>query len=109
MTIKERVLGAGTEDCKEACAFPEMASHCGAKLQPGSPCDDMRGYCDVFHKCRIVKPQGFLSRLQLFFGGEGLGQIVEFMAVSCGCRRTLNNVPPSSPLLISVSDGLTCA
>ncbi|XP_077564367.1 disintegrin and metalloproteinase domain-containing protein 10-like [Haemaphysalis longicornis] len=70
----------GTEDCKEACAFPEMASHCGAKLQPGSPCDDMRGYCDVFHKCRIVKPQGFLSRLQLFFGGEGLGQIVEFMA-----------------------------
>ncbi|KAH9368478.1 hypothetical protein HPB48_022179 [Haemaphysalis longicornis] len=67
------MLGAGTEDCKEACAFPEMASHCGAKLQPGSPCDDMRGYCDVFHKCRIVKPQGFLSRLQLFFGGEGLG------------------------------------
>ncbi|XP_050035654.2 disintegrin and metalloproteinase domain-containing protein 10-like [Dermacentor andersoni] len=65
-----------------------MASHCGAKLQPGSPCNDMRGYCDIFHKCRLVEPRGFLTRLQaFFFGGESVHTLYEFLAhhpiVSC--------------------------
>ncbi|KAH7951716.1 hypothetical protein HPB52_011705 [Rhipicephalus sanguineus] len=71
----------GSKECKVACAFSNMASHCGAKLQPGSPCNNMRGYCDVFHKCRLVEPRGFLTRLQGFFlGGESIDTLYEFVA-----------------------------
>ncbi|XP_065282358.1 disintegrin and metalloproteinase domain-containing protein 10-like [Dermacentor albipictus] len=78
----------GSSECKVACSFPKMASHCGAKLQPGSPCNDMRGYCDIFHKCRLVEPRGFLTRLQgFFFGGGSVHTLYEFLAhhpiVSC--------------------------
>lgn len=31
--------------------------------QPGSPCKDYLGYCDVFYKCRLVDSNGPLSRL----------------------------------------------
>lgn len=77
LTCQER----GSSECKVACAFPKMASHCGAKLQPGSPCNDMRGYCDIFHKCRLVEPRGFLTRLQAFFlAGESVDTLYEFVA-----------------------------
>ncbi|XP_076853321.1 disintegrin and metalloproteinase domain-containing protein 10 isoform X2 [Brachyhypopomus gauderio] len=33
-------------------------------LQPGSPCNDFRGYCDVFMKCRLVDADGPLARLK---------------------------------------------
>ncbi|XP_037574447.2 disintegrin and metalloproteinase domain-containing protein 10 [Dermacentor silvarum] len=92
LSIDEQCLltcqAPGSPKCKVACAFPEMASHCGAKLQPGSPCNDMRGYCDVFHKCRLVEPRGFLTRLgAFFFGGKSVNTLYEFLAhhpfVSC--------------------------
>ena len=33
-------------------------------LQPGSPCDNFAGYCDVFSKCRLVDADGPLRRLR---------------------------------------------
>uniref|UniRef100_A0A669FBJ6 Disintegrin and metalloproteinase domain-containing protein 10 n=1 Tax=Oreochromis niloticus TaxID=8128 RepID=A0A669FBJ6_ORENI len=33
-------------------------------LQPGSPCNDFKGYCDVFNKCRLVDADGPLARLK---------------------------------------------
>uniref|UniRef100_A0A3B3QJA2 Disintegrin and metalloproteinase domain-containing protein 10 n=1 Tax=Paramormyrops kingsleyae TaxID=1676925 RepID=A0A3B3QJA2_9TELE len=33
-------------------------------LQPGSPCNDFKGYCDVFMKCRLVDADGPLARLK---------------------------------------------
>ncbi|XP_049270198.1 disintegrin and metalloproteinase domain-containing protein 10-like [Rhipicephalus sanguineus] len=67
--------------CKLACAFPAMASYCGAKLQPGSPCNGLRGYCDVFHKCRPIIPSGFITSLSGFlFGSEPLAILYEFIA-----------------------------
>ena len=39
---------------------------------PGSPCDNLQGYCDVFHVCRRVDMAGPLLRLkQKFFTVEG--------------------------------------
>ncbi|XP_075748089.1 disintegrin and metalloproteinase domain-containing protein 10-like [Rhipicephalus microplus] len=85
LSISEQCLltcqAPGSKECEVACAFPIMASHCGAKLQPGSPCNDMRGYCDIFHKCRHVEPRGFLTRLQGFFlGGHSVDTLYEFVA-----------------------------
>lgn len=34
------------------------------KLQPGSPCNNFRGYCDVFLRCRLVDADGPLARLK---------------------------------------------
>ncbi|XP_015247315.1 PREDICTED: disintegrin and metalloproteinase domain-containing protein 10 [Cyprinodon variegatus] len=33
-------------------------------LQPGSPCNDFKGYCDVFSKCRLVDADGPLAKLK---------------------------------------------
>uniref|UniRef100_A0A8W8NJ34 Disintegrin domain-containing protein n=1 Tax=Magallana gigas TaxID=29159 RepID=A0A8W8NJ34_MAGGI len=42
----------------------------------GTPCDNYRGYCDVFHRCRGVDNDGPLERLKnLIFGEETLSSI----------------------------------
>ncbi|XP_070536198.1 disintegrin and metalloproteinase domain-containing protein 10-like [Ptychodera flava] len=33
-------------------------------MQPGAPCDNFQGYCDVFDKCRLVDADGPLARLK---------------------------------------------
>ncbi|XP_077994066.1 disintegrin and metalloproteinase domain-containing protein 10-like [Glandiceps talaboti] len=33
-------------------------------MQPGAPCDNFKGYCDVFDKCRQVDADGPLARLK---------------------------------------------
>ncbi|KAK7913093.1 hypothetical protein WMY93_013304 [Mugilogobius chulae] len=33
-------------------------------LQPGSPCNEYKGYCDVFMRCRLVDADGPLARLK---------------------------------------------
>ncbi|XP_021377836.1 disintegrin and metalloproteinase domain-containing protein 10-like isoform X2 [Mizuhopecten yessoensis] len=46
------------------------------KLQAGSPCDNYRGYCDVFHKCRGIDNDGPLARLKnLIFNEKTLQKI----------------------------------
>lgn len=64
--------------CTSSSKIPEMQNYTmqygelpidstdGTKIlfqQPGTPCDDYLGYCDVFYKCRLVDSNGPLSRL----------------------------------------------
>ncbi|KAH9368519.1 hypothetical protein HPB48_007816 [Haemaphysalis longicornis] len=66
---EERCLLACRKDapgseCKEACHFDQMAHLCHKRLQPGAACDNLHGYCDVFHRCRPLDAEGPLTRLQ---------------------------------------------
>ena len=52
-------------------------------LQPGSPCNDFRGYCDVFMKCRLVDADGPLARLkEAIFNPELYENIAEWIVAS---------------------------
>ncbi|XP_005111940.2 disintegrin and metalloproteinase domain-containing protein 10 [Aplysia californica] len=52
----------------------------GIQLPAGSPCDNFRGYCDVFHKCRGVDADGPLARLKnLIFDPETLENIQQWI------------------------------
>uniref|UniRef100_A0A3P8UNZ6 Disintegrin and metalloproteinase domain-containing protein 10 n=1 Tax=Cynoglossus semilaevis TaxID=244447 RepID=A0A3P8UNZ6_CYNSE len=49
-------------------------------LQPGSPCNDFKGYCDVFMKCRLVDADGPLARLKkAIFNAELYENIAEWI------------------------------
>lgn len=59
--------------------------------QPGSPCDDYKGYCDVFSKCRSVDADGPLARLKkALFNPVLYSNIKEWIVVSI-IKRTMNN------------------
>ncbi|XP_064554342.1 disintegrin and metalloproteinase domain-containing protein 10 isoform X1 [Drosophila montana] len=52
----------------------------GISLQPGSPCDNFQGYCDVFLKCRAVDADGPLVRLKnLLLNRETLLTVAEWV------------------------------
>uniref|UniRef100_A0A1I8A7R9 ADAM10 endopeptidase n=1 Tax=Steinernema glaseri TaxID=37863 RepID=A0A1I8A7R9_9BILA len=40
------------------------AGQSGLLLHPGSPCNNYKGYCDIFRKCRSVDSNGPLARLK---------------------------------------------
>ncbi|XP_015234460.1 PREDICTED: disintegrin and metalloproteinase domain-containing protein 10-like [Cyprinodon variegatus] len=49
-------------------------------LPAGSPCNDFRGYCDVFMKCRLVDADGPLARLKkAIFNPELYENIAEWI------------------------------
>uniref|UniRef100_A0A8C6M8W7 Disintegrin and metalloproteinase domain-containing protein 10 n=1 Tax=Nothobranchius furzeri TaxID=105023 RepID=A0A8C6M8W7_NOTFU len=49
-------------------------------LQPGSPCNDFKGYCDVFMRCRLVDADGPLARLKkAIFNPELYDNIAEWI------------------------------
>ncbi|OWF37847.1 Disintegrin and metalloproteinase domain-containing protein 10 [Mizuhopecten yessoensis] len=49
-------------------------------LPAGSPCNDFKGYCDVFSRCRGVNNNGPLARLQnLIFGNQTWTMIREWI------------------------------
>ncbi|KAM7406145.1 hypothetical protein PAMP_000543 [Pampus punctatissimus] len=49
-------------------------------LQPGSPCNDFKGYCDVFMRCRLVDADGPLARLKkAIFNRELYENIAEWI------------------------------
>jgi disintegrin and metalloproteinase domain-containing protein 10 len=48
----------------------------GIQLPPGAPCDNFKGYCDVFQKCRAVNEDGPLARLKnLLFNQQTFNDI----------------------------------
>ncbi|KAA3681783.1 disintegrin and metalloproteinase domain-containing protein 10 [Paragonimus westermani] len=54
----------------------------GTKLKPGAPCDNYRGYCDVFHRCRSVEAEGPLARLRnLLFSPQMLEKVKAWITV----------------------------
>ncbi|CAL1539676.1 unnamed protein product, partial [Lymnaea stagnalis] len=59
---------------------PSVIEPDGIQLPAGSPCDNFRGYCDVFHKCRGVDADGPLARLKnLIFSPETLENIQQWI------------------------------
>uniref|UniRef100_T1IMD0 ADAM10 endopeptidase n=1 Tax=Strigamia maritima TaxID=126957 RepID=T1IMD0_STRMM len=81
--------------------IPQMDSSNNAiKLSSGAPCDDFRGYCDVFQKCRAVHADGPLARLKnLLFNPNTLMTVEEWITVS------LNSRPSTSKLNYSNFSG----
>ncbi|KAH9368668.1 hypothetical protein HPB48_004687 [Haemaphysalis longicornis] len=88
--------------CRPACEFASMKTHCGAKLTPGAPCNGLRGYCDVFRKCRDVDDEGALTRLQrVLFAEKSYGKIMQFIKDLTKQQSPENSGQPqvSQPLL----------
>ncbi|XP_053317878.1 disintegrin and metalloproteinase domain-containing protein 10 [Spea bombifrons] len=51
-------------------------------LQPGSPCNEFKGYCDVFMRCRLVDADGPLARLKkAIFNPQLYENIAEWIVV----------------------------
>jgi|SRR6218665_133266 len=49
----------------------------------GAPCDNYRGYCDVFRKCRSINEDGPLARLtNLLFSQQALTTVRDWITVS---------------------------
>uniref|UniRef100_A0A674E7Q8 Disintegrin and metalloproteinase domain-containing protein 10 n=1 Tax=Salmo trutta TaxID=8032 RepID=A0A674E7Q8_SALTR len=80
-----------TELC-HVCLKPDTCSSTGSEkwasffskkittLQPGSPCNDFKGYCDVFMRCRLVDADGPLARLKkAIFNPELYENIAEWI------------------------------
>lgn len=58
-------------------------------LPAGSPCNDFKGYCDVFMRCRLVDADGPLARLKkAIFNAELYENIAEWIVVSVCCTVT---------------------
>uniref|UniRef100_A0A1I7X9E3 ADAM10 endopeptidase n=1 Tax=Heterorhabditis bacteriophora TaxID=37862 RepID=A0A1I7X9E3_HETBA len=62
----------------------------GLVLHPGSPCNNYKGYCDIFRKCRSVDANGPLARLKnLLFDKRTIETVTQWIqhwwVVVCGC------------------------
>ncbi|KAK8782357.1 hypothetical protein V5799_016302 [Amblyomma americanum] len=90
--------------CKPGCELSSptaRAALCGLQLPPGSPCNDLAGYCDVFLRCRAVDDEGPLTQLKrLFFGVRSMNAVRSFIVFSMpfsrplrffGCSRNAHN------------------
>ncbi|VDQ15069.1 unnamed protein product [Trichobilharzia regenti] len=54
----------------------------GTKLPPGAPCDNYRGYCDVFMRCVSVDAEGPLARLRnLIFSPQMLQKVKTWITI----------------------------
>ncbi|VDL76326.1 unnamed protein product [Nippostrongylus brasiliensis] len=62
----------------------------GLVLHPGSPCNNYKGYCDIFRKCRSVDANGPLARLKnLLFNRKTIETVTQWVqekwwVVVCG-------------------------
>jgi len=59
-------IGADKSECKSIIdpSMPEILSKRLVVLQPGNPCNNNKGYCDVRSICRVVDAEGPLSRVR---------------------------------------------
>ncbi|XP_044251098.1 disintegrin and metalloproteinase domain-containing protein 10 isoform X2 [Drosophila takahashii] len=74
--------GNDTTTCRSTSEFADKYNiqKGGISLQPGSPCDNFQGYCDVFLKCRAVDADGPLVRLKnLLLNRETLQTVAEWI------------------------------
>ena len=54
----------------------------GMHPKPGTPCNDYKGYCDVFQKCREVNPSGPLATLRkILLSEESLRSVAQFLSL----------------------------
>ncbi|XP_033173953.1 disintegrin and metalloproteinase domain-containing protein 10 isoform X3 [Drosophila mauritiana] len=74
--------GNDTSTCRSTSEFADKYNiqKGGISLQPGSPCDNFQGYCDVFLKCRAVDADGPLVRLKnLLLNRQTLQTVAEWI------------------------------
>ena len=51
---------------------------------PGTPCNKMTGYCDVFYRCRGVDPDTPLARIKnCITSGKCVAELKKFLKVFC--------------------------
>ncbi|KAH6930899.1 hypothetical protein HPB50_020649 [Hyalomma asiaticum] len=82
--------------CKPGCDLASPTARtalCGLRLPPGSPCNNMLGYCDVFQRCRPVDDEGPLTRIQRLFFGTSVDAVRLFVVSD----------PPRAVLVLAVS------
>ncbi|XP_077484519.1 disintegrin and metalloproteinase domain-containing protein 10-like [Amblyomma americanum] len=88
---------AESGSCKPGCELSSptaRAALCGLQLPPGSPCNDLAGYCDVFLRCRAVDDEGPLTQLKrLFFGVRSMNAVRSFIVSN----------PPRAVLVLTLS------
>lgn len=66
-------------------------------LPAGSPCNEFKGYCDVFMKCRLVDADGPLARLKkAIFNPELYENIAEWIVV-----RAWSVTAGTAPVILS--------
>ncbi|XP_077484522.1 disintegrin and metalloproteinase domain-containing protein 10-like [Amblyomma americanum] len=53
--------------CLDTCKESALAPLCNRRRERGAACDQFRGYCDVFRRCRTVDEGGPLARLEQLF------------------------------------------
>ncbi|KAF2363411.1 Disintegrin domain [Trinorchestia longiramus] len=83
-----------TKSCELCCKLPGEGQPCLSSFdwnvypynipdmyaKAGTPCDDYKGYCDVFKKCREVDPSGPLATLRkLLLSDESLASLQEWL------------------------------
>jgi hypothetical protein len=63
-------------------AFFNVTVKGGIRLRPGAPCNNFRGYCDIFYRCRRVDGDGPLRRLTTsLFSPEALENAASWITV----------------------------
>jgi len=77
----------------------------------GAPCDNFKGYCDVFQKCRAVNEDGPLARLKnLLFNQQTFNDIKAWITVMKSFYSCLAfNLGPSSGLGFVTLGPFRCA
>nr|XP_022312257.1 disintegrin and metalloproteinase domain-containing protein 10-like [Crassostrea virginica] len=82
--------GSGWKDsdlCRLCCQVNDTCSFAGdipdlteANAFTGAPCNNFKGYCDVFHVCREVDPTGPLSNIRkLLLSGDIINKVKQFL------------------------------
>ncbi|VDK41778.1 unnamed protein product [Anisakis simplex] len=79
--------------CRSSLVLPQFAAgrfkqmgrdnRPGLVLLPGSPCNNYKGYCDIFRKCRSVDADGPLARLKnVIFNPKTLHEVKYWIQVN---------------------------
>ncbi|XP_052240254.1 disintegrin and metalloproteinase domain-containing protein 10-like isoform X2 [Dreissena polymorpha] len=63
--------------CKSSYVLDDIPD---AAALPGTPCNDLKGYCDIFRICREVDPSGPLSMLSRFLTGDGFSKVLDYLS-----------------------------
>ncbi|KAK8779667.1 hypothetical protein V5799_018993 [Amblyomma americanum] len=75
--------GAGVDGpCLDTCKESALAPLCNRRRERGAACDQFRGYCDVFRRCRTVDEGGPLARLEQLFVPNRLRDWIRVRALS---------------------------
>lgn len=65
---------------ENSCSPHNETNRTRIELQPGAPCNNFQGYCDILHKCRGVDSEGPLERIKnLLFGGDAIDNLVDWV------------------------------